>query len=201
MRNIKILALCLIVSFEALVLLMPPGISAQPWDGGADVVNCPPICNAPRKIWISIACQQKKLIDGPRAAGCCFYCAEQPNSSSDTSSRDIRSLPVDVFDTSLDLTTAAGIATLIVTGLQLFLGAAALYVIYVAVTSALSIANPETKDALILAQKKLVSALVGLFICGAGLLFLQLLTTWLGLRSIDQVFRTIAPVLQQGSGG
>lgn len=176
-------------------ILFPSSVKAQ-------FSGCPQTCTEGQKLWISTSCQQRRLRLSPEAAGCClYYCSEQPDESrslgnSDPSATDFG---LDPFSSSLKLDTPQGIATLIATAFQMFLGAVAIYAVVTAIRSAMLLANASNPEAIGQARKNITSAVIGIVICATALGVLQLLINLLGLGSIGQVFDALNPVLNSGS--
>lgn len=159
--------------------------------------SCPTsTCPSGQKFWIDTACQQKRLVDGPDVASCClYYCAAQPDSRTGSSSV---SIPINPFPTTIKLDTPQGIATLVATLVEMFLGVVAMYAVYIAVRSALLLAQADNADAAAQARKNMTSAVIGLVICGTALGGLQIIINLLGLGSINDLFNAIGAVLRGG---
>ena len=189
----------------ALLLLSPPhvvsmvggGIMGPPdIDGGTGSVvkECPP----GEKAYISFPCQQQRLILGPEGVSCdLYYCASDAGVASGNNNVGTigHLVDADPFESEIELSSPTGIASLVATGLQLFLGAVAVYSVILAVKSALLLADAANADGYVQAKNNMSYGIVGLLICGGAVLLLQLVINFFGLGNIDDVFRTIGPVL------
>jgi hypothetical protein len=194
----KLFAVFLLVVGILAVIPLTPALHAQTPSA------CPNTCATGAKLWIDTSCQQKRLLSGPEAAGgcCLFYCAASPDPKrtlDSTNGGAIGSLGLDPFKSAIKLDTPAGIATLIATAFEMFLGAVALYLVYIAVKSAMLLSNAGDSSAMEQAKKNLTSAVIGLFIVGGALGLLQILINLLGLGSINDIFNVIAPFLSSGT--
>lgn len=163
-----------------------------------DVDNCvtsPSECASGLNFYIDEGCQKRRIIEGPREAACClYYCSATKNDPTFCGGDYL-----DTIESGIDISTPAGIASLITTGFQLFFGAAAIYAIIIAIQSAVLLTKYDDSDAQVKAKKNMTSAVVGLVISGLALLVLQFLVNLLGLQSFDEVFRAITPFIEGGS--
>lgn len=160
--------------------------------------GCPTSCGGGDKLWIDIACQQRSLVD-PKVGCCKYYCSPEQTVRSEQSSQVLKNtLNVGVFESSIDLSTPKGIATLITTLLELFLGAIAVYAVVVAVRSGLALANPDSADAVEAAKKNLGAAIGGIFLATGGIIFLVFMSNFLGLGNITNILSNLESVINVG---
>lgn len=170
------------------LLLMPMAALA------ATPAGCPTTCTGGLRLYVDIACQQKRIEKGPDVASCCvYYCAAAPDPDR-SKPNPTSGIVIDSFKPTVDIKTAAGVATLIATGFQMFLGLVAIYAVLIAVRSAIAMSNPSG-DAMAEAQKSMTAAIIGVVICGVALGVLQLIINFFGLGSINDVFNSIGPIL------
>lgn len=174
------------------VLIFPVSVSAATPSG------CPTTCTGGTRLYVDIICQQKRIEKGPDVASCCvYYCASSPDPARSTPNPDT-GIDIDPFKPTIDVSTPQGVATLIATGFQMFLGLVAIYAVVIAVRAAVSMADSTNADAFANGQKSMTAAVIGIVICGIALGILQLIISFFGLGSINDVFSSIGPILQGG---
>lgn len=153
---------------------------------------CPTDCGGD-PVYVDAVCQQRRLILGPMEANCCVYRCTEGTAAAPSN------VDIDAFDTGLELSTPEGVASLIALALQMFLGVVAIFATIMAIRSAILLSRAGDADAMGQARKNMTSALIGLVICGTGLLLLQFLVNLLGLGSINEVFNALGPFLSGGN--
>lgn len=129
---------------------------------------------------IDFECQRQKILN-PKASCDVCLCAGESNPSS------AEAFDLNFFGINLRLRSDAALAQILYLGFSVFLGIVAFVVVGLGIYGAVKRSNAETDDDIAAAQKIITNAVIGFIMIVVSLLVVQLVASFLGLGSINEI--------------
>lgn len=164
--------------FIATVFVAPVSVGAQ---------VCTKTCSGDAKPQLDYQCQRAKIFNPDTAyAKDCSICL-CPGDSQAPSTGYKSLIDVNVFGTGIRVNSPESIGQLLYLLFSMFLGIVALAAVILGVYAGFNWSRAETDDDIAKAKKVMVNAIIGFVLVVIGFLFAQLLASFLGVGSLDQL--------------
>lgn len=167
----KVLLISLFLIGGLLLIPTQSRVSAQ------DVCTKCPGGGEPR---IDFECQRRKILDPKAGCDVCLCTGESNASTGDA-------FDLNFFGIKLRLRSDAALAQILYLGFSVFLGVVAFVVVGLGIYGSVKRSRSETDDDIAAAQKIITNAVVGFIIIVISLLVVQLVASFLGLGSINEI--------------
>lgn len=168
----KVLGFGLLVVFGLLILPTFAPVAAD-----QDVCQKCADGSTPR---IDFECQRRKILDPNAACSVCLCTGDSNSSTGDA-------FDLNFFGIKLRLRSDAALGQLFYLGFSAFLGVVAFVVVGLGLYGAVKRSRAETEDDIAAAQKIITNAVVGFIMIILSLLIVQLVASFLGLGSINEI--------------